>query len=122
VLDKLRRVWPGLAILVGLSGGLVLCAHAVWGGMLEFAPDPGCRGGGCAGSLAERASHDARLFALGALGGSALMIAGVVAAVRRGKRAAVGADGCRSGMADPARADPLASARLRRPGDRVITT
>jgi hypothetical protein len=132
VLAKLRRVWPGLAILAGLIGGFALCAHAMWGGMLEFAPDPGCRGGGCAGSLADRAAHNARWFAIGVLGGGALLIIGVAAAVRRRTRrllplveldgaGALGADGCRSGKADRDRADALAPARLRQRGDRVVS-
>jgi len=121
VLAKLRRLWPGIAILVGLFGGLALCAHALWGGMLDVAPDIGCRGGGCPGALVERASHYGRLFAIGALGGAALVIIGVAAAVRRGKRQALGADGCRSGNAGPDRADPLAMARLRKRSDRVVS-
>jgi hypothetical protein len=75
----------------------------------------------CTYAIAARAHHDSWQFVIGALGGGALMIVGAVAAARRSKRQALDADGCRSGIVDPDRADALATARLRRPSDRVVS-
>lgn len=106
VLAKLHRIWPGLAILLGLLGGGSLCAYAGFFGVvnaLRF-----CNSGGCEHARAARDAHYNLLFAIGAIGGCALILVAVIALYRRGWR--------RLGPA----AGPLAEARLRRADDRVI--
>jgi hypothetical protein len=117
---QLRRVWPGLAIVVGLLAGSGLSLYAAAFGLVHWFGGAGCNGGSCDGAIAAGADHYKLLLAIGVIGGGALVITGGIAGYRRGKRTIAAAD-CRSGTAGPASGDPLATARLRRRSDRVVS-
>jgi hypothetical protein len=117
---KLRRIWPGLAIVLGLLAGSGLSLYAAVFGLLHWFGGAGCNGGGCDSAIDAGADHYKLLLAIGVIGGSALVITGGVAGYRRGKRTLAAAD-CRSVTAEPVRGDPLATARLRRRSDRVVS-
>ena len=114
---KLRRVWPGLAILLGVFGGGSLCLYGiVWGGLWSGLSDVGdAPPAERQQRLIEHIAHATWLVLIGIAVGVALVVVGVVGAVRRGRQrdAASG-----SGAIDPTAT--LAAARLRRPRDRVM--